>query len=322
MLRTVLGATAAVAVLTVAKEAARADAAARTTVLGAATADNHGITVVPGADDPNTWLPALPNAHGVIGGLRSAGLPTAPSPSGVLGLATTTVGVQGLATSGIGAFGQSTDSVGVQGVSTNNAGVFGQGPIGVFGVGGGVASFFGSSGNGYAMWGSSTNNAGVRGESANSAGVQAFSTNNWGLHAKSPTWAGVFEGNIFVTGQVIALGGVGASATTTTRATVEDVGEAELRNGQATVTLAADAADAAHGDYRVFLTELADLGGLYVARKGPRDFEVRCRGGGPAGPRQAPLAPPDLTTVKPAPKPPEPPRTPKPSGGSDERRER
>jgi len=40
------------------------------------------------------------------------------------------------------------------------------------------------------------------------------------------------------------------------------------------------------------------------------------------GPRQAPLAPPDLTTIKPAPPLPEPPKAPEPSGASDERRER
>ena len=202
---------------------------------------------------------------------------------------------------------------------------------------GAVGIEFGGSSGGFGFWGNSTTSAGIYGTSTTGPGVRAESTNQFGLHAKGPTWAGVFEGNVFVTGRVIAQGGVGASATATTRALAEDVGEATLTNGKATVALAEDFATAANGDYRVFLTELADLGGLFVGRKGPKEFEVRSRGTGQvaasgrfdyrvvaktAGPRQAPLAPPDLTTVKPAPPLPEPPRASEPSGVSDERRER
>jgi len=35
-------------------------------------------------------------------------------------------------------------------------------------------------------------------------------------------------------------------------------------------------------DYRVFLTEIGDCGGLYVSRKGPHRFEVKSRGGAAA----------------------------------------
>jgi len=252
-------------------------------------------------------------------------------------------GVASDATSGIGVNGSSTNGVGVQGVSTNNAGMYAVGPIGLFASGTGVAGVFGgSNGNGFGFWGNSVASAGIYGTSTTGPGVRAESTNSFGLHAKGPTWAGVFEGNVFVTGRVVALGGVGASATATTRATAlaEDVGEATLANGKATVALAEDFAAAANGDYRVFLTELADLGGLYVARKGPKEFEVRSRGGngqaaqdgrfdyrvvaktaGANNPRQAPLAPPDLTTIKPAPPLPQPPKAPEP-GASEERRER
>ena len=66
----------------------------------------------------------------------------------------------------------------------------------------------------------------------------------------------------------------------------EDVGEGTLANGKATVPLSQGFADAANGDYRVLLTELADLGGLYVDRKGPREFEVRSPGRHQAGPRE------------------------------------
>ena len=50
--------------------------------------------------------------------------------------------------------------------------------------------------------------AGLIGTSTSYIGANAISTNHWGLHAKSPTYPGVFEGSVFVTGQVIALGGV------------------------------------------------------------------------------------------------------------------
>ena len=312
------------------------------------------------------------NASNVGVGGSGRGLPGAPAnKTGVLGTTDGGVGVQGFAMaggigvrgsanagggpdfngngtgvagrsgSGTGVRGESTSSIGVHGKSTNNAGVFAQGPIGLYAAGTGVAGVFGGSSGGFGFWGNSATSAGIYGTSTSGPGVRAESTNSFGLHAKGPTYAGVFEGNVFVTGRVIAQGGVGASATatTTTRALAEDVGEATLANGKATVTLGQDFTDAVNGDYRVFLTELADLGGLYVARKGPREFEVRSRGTGQvvasgrfdyrvvaktAGantPRQAPLAPPDLTTIKPAPPLPEPPKASE-AGASDGRRER
>jgi len=297
-----------------------------------------------GADAPAFFIPTLNS--GVLGVRSSAGAAGVQGINdagpGVFGRSNTAIGVRAESTHATGVSGTSTNSIGVHGRSTNNAGVFAEGPIGVFATGTGVAGIFGgSSGNGFGFWGNSVASAGVYGTSTSGPGMRAESTNQWGLHAKSPTWAGVFEGNVFVTGRVIAQGGVGASATATTRALAEDVGEATLTNGKATVALAEDFATAANGDYRVFLTELADLGGLFVGRKGPKEFEVRSRGGagqaaqdgrfdyrvvaktsGPAGPRQAPLAPPDLTTVKPTPKLPEPPKAPEPSGTSDERRQR
>ena len=363
MLRRALGASAAAAVLLIAKEAATAHADARGTIIpGSASTADYGLAAIWGVSalggDPMSYLPTdlASKAHGVIG-IDSQYKGTIPYYSGVLGAAdylfaagiqglnTTGPGVYGGASTGYGVHGHSISSPGVAGQSTNNAGVYAEGPIGVFATGTGVAGVFGgSSGNGFGFWGNSVASAGIYGTSTTGPGVRAESTNSFGLHAKGPTYAGVFEGNVFVTGRVIAQGGVGASttaATGTPRTLAEDVGEATLTNGKATVTLAQDFADAANGDYRVFLTELADLGGLYVARKGPKEFEVRSRGGagqstqfgrfdyrvvaktaGANNPRQAPLAPPDLTTIKPAPPLPQPPKTPEPSGASGERRER
>jgi len=257
---------------------------------------------------------------------------------------------------GAGVLGQSTNAVGVQGVSTNSAGIFGQGPIGLFATGTGVAGVFGgSTGNGFGFWGNSVTSAGVYGTSTSGPGVRAESTNSFGLHAKSPTWAGVFEGNVFVTGREVALGGVGASAaTTTTRTLAEDVGEATLVNGKATVALSKEfAEEVKDGRYQVFVTPHDASGrGLAVVARRRDGFDVQelaggapdagttpGRGGnagfsyrvvarlaGPTGPRQAPPALPDLTTIKPAPPLPEPPKVPElsvpsePSGASNVRR--
>src|SRR4029079_13838606 len=63
----------------------------------------------------------------------------------------------------------------------------------------------------------------------------------------------------------------------------EDVGEATLTNGRAVVTLDPDFdAVVKDDDYRVFLTEIGDCGGLYVSRKGPHRFEVVSRAGASA----------------------------------------
>jgi len=351
MLWQMVAASAAATVLAVSKDAVPAEAAAVGSISGASTA-SYGILVSPGATAPvlpdiggtthgligsNTAVMVVPFGGGVTGARNGANLAGVVGANGSDGY-----GVYGISPLGPGVAGQSTDNAGMHGKSINNTGVFAEGPIGVFATGTGVAGVFvGSNGNGFGFWGNSATSAGIYGTSTSGPGVRAESTNQFGLHAKGPTWAGVFEGNVFVTGRVIAQGGVGASAaaaTGTTRTLAEDIGEATLANGKATVVLAEDFAAAANGDYRVFLTELADLGGLFVGRKGPKEFEVRSRGGagqaaqdgrfdyrvvaktsGPAGPRQAPLAPPDLTTVKPAPPLPQPPKSPEPS---EERRER
>ena len=337
MLRHVVGASAAAALLLVAKEAATAEATANVSLNGPSTTQ-YGLAASVGASG-SVVLPALGSTtHSVIGSEVTSFESSFYTPtmgSGVLGLraVTNAAGVQGINATGPGVFGRSASNAGVQGVSTDNAGVLAQGPIGLFATGTGLAGVFGgSNAGGFGFWGNSVTNAGVYGTSTAGPGVRAESTHQYGLYAKGPTYAGVFEGNVFVTGRVVALGGVGASAATaTTRTLAEDVGEATLTNGKATVALAQDFADAANGDYWVFLTELADLGGLYVVRKGPKEFEVRSRGGagqvaqtgrfdyrvvattvGANNPRQAPLAPPDLTTIKPAPPLPEPPKAPEP----------
>jgi hypothetical protein len=62
----------------------------------------------------------------------------------------------------------------------------------------------------------------------------------------------------------------------------EDFGSAHLRDGVAVVTLEAVYTMTVNTDleYHVFLTPNGDCRGLYVARKSPRNFEVRELGGG------------------------------------------
>jgi len=352
MLRRVLGASAAAALLLVAKEATTVEASVRTTVLlGTGSTTNYGIFAISSADDPATVLPSLGSTSHAVIGIYGGGLGAPTVSAGVTGLGSAgsgVRGVQGFSGDVEGVYGQSTNNAGVRAKSINNTGVFAEGPIGVFAQGSGVAGVFGgSNGNGFGFWGNSPTSAGIYGTSTSGPGVRAESTNHYGLHAKAPVYAGVFEGNIFVTGRVIALGGVGASATTTTRTLAEDVGEATLMNGKATVALAKDFADEIKGgQYQVFVTP-HDASGrpLAVVARRRDGFDVQeLAGGAPdvgttpgrggnagfsyrvvaklTGPRQSPLAPPDLTTIKPAPPLPEPPKAPEPSGASEERRER
>ena len=353
MLRTALGATAAAALLTVAKEAATAEASSNTTVVGASTAQ-YGLLASPGTAGPPI-TPALGSTtHGVIGSNLAAGGFFQPTVgSGVFGVrsGSNLVGVLGVNDLGTGVYGKSQDTTGVQGVSTNNAGVYGSGPIGVFATGTGVAAVYGANGGGYGVWGQSSSHVGVRGESVNNVAVQAFSTNHWGLHAKSSTYAGVFEGDVYITGRVTAVGGVGdaasAAGTSAARTLVEDVGEATLVNGKATVPLGPSfVEEVKRGRYHVFVTPHdASVRGLAVVARRHDGFDVHELAGGPtdaggaarrvghgtfsyravarlAAPTAAdhmPPAPPDFSTAAPAPRRPEPPKPPDPSGPTDER---
>ena len=73
-----------------------------------------------------------------------------------------------------------------------------------------------------------------------------------------------------------------AFGTRATRPTIEDVGEAALRNGIAFVPLARDFAATidARRAYLVFVTPEGDTRGLYVASRTPAGFGVRENGGG------------------------------------------
>jgi hypothetical protein len=208
-----------------------------------------------------------------------------------------------------GVWGTGIDATGVAGTSTNRSGVFGISGA----VGPGLGPSFGvhgTSANNIGTFGSSTNNIGVQGLSSNNYGVQgvtlktgyaglvgvgsvAGSAGFYALGVAGGT-AGTFAGDVVINGSLTVTGSYPKSAAVKKRDGTlarmycqespepwfEDFGTATLANGQASVALSADFDEVVNGnDYRVFLTEIGDCGGLYVSRKGPHRFEVRSRAG-------------------------------------------
>ena len=190
---------------------------------------------------------------------------------GVYGEAVGGTGVSGTSTTGVGTIGISRDAAGVYGFSSSGVGVFGTSPtnVGLFGQASQSAGVFGDSPvNG--VWGRTATGIGVKGEAT---------SNGIGVYGRAPTsgWAGYFFGNVYVTGTV-TQGGM-ASPQAASAQTIESFGEAQLVNGQATVTLDRETADAVGGGaYQVVLTEYGNIGGLYVHQRGATAFEVRSRG--------------------------------------------
>jgi hypothetical protein len=135
---------------------------------------------------------------------------------------------------------------------------------------------------------------GVIGTSSALMGVYGYSSNSVGVYGQTanPTsYAGVFVGNLLVTGQILA--GVKNAIVSFPDGSkrllhcmespehwFEDFGAAKLKRGRAVVKLDADFGKVIkRGDYRVFLTPEGDCRGLYVRRKSA-SFEVRELQGG------------------------------------------
>jgi len=176
---------------------------------------------------------------------------TSASGVGTIGVSTSSVGVYGFSASAAGAFGKSASNVGLYGEGTQNAGVFGTSPV-------------------YGVWGRTNTGFGVNGEAVG---------NGVGVYGKAPAggFAGYFEGRVFIAGVGIlgsdsAMGASGSSAASS----AEEVGEARLVEGRATVTFDGDAVAAlGKGPYQVFLTPYGEHHRLFVPRRGPDGFEVR-----------------------------------------------
>ena len=202
--------------------------------------------------------------------------------------------------SGVGVKGTSSDGYGVEGTSTNGNGIVGT----TMGLGSGVAGI--SEGQGAGLYGvfdgspgGSAIPAAIEGLSF-TAGVPALYAQ---VYSSSSYYIAVFQGtdgyeeftdqgDITISGEIYTQGNCfyGCSKTRGVReygarnaeATIDDQGEAVLRDGVARVALDPAFANVidSHSSYVVTLTPEGDCNGLYVADRTPTGFVVReLRGG-------------------------------------------
>jgi hypothetical protein len=119
--------------------------------------------------------------------------------AGVVGVSKNWVGVHGMGKgNAAGVYGESTAADGVKGVSTNAAGVAGS-STNSFGI-------WGHSETTYGVYGHSNGFDGIKGETdgALAAGVAGFNKTNkgYGIWGSGGEWAGAFQGNVLVTGDI------------------------------------------------------------------------------------------------------------------------
>jgi hypothetical protein len=233
-------------------------AATSTSSLGilATSTNSFGMLAISGSAGPIFGLP-FP--------VPAAVLATSSKNPGVIGTSNASHGVAGLSTA-LPTPGTLPAQVpaGVHGESTKGAfGVLGVTSSAPTSPGAGVTGL--CNGNGFGVFGSNTNPAG---------------------------YAGYFQGNLYVTGQIFA--GVKDALVAFPDGSkrllhcmespehwFEDFGSARLTRGRATVKLDADFAKVVMLDgYRVFLTPEGDCKGLYVQSKRGASFEVRELQGG------------------------------------------
>ena len=218
------------------------------------------------------------DSHGVEGVANGKG-------SGVHGKANRGIGVMGESRSQPGVHGSSRNNHGVVGMAAGNAsgvhgtsvkaqGVYGTGPLGVRGDGNlGVFGF--GTGNGVGVWGGALG-IGVLGSTGSKSG-----------------WAGYFDGNVFIGGDLTKTG-LGSCVAVPFRdgslrrlysidspeCWFEDFGEAKLVKGKAEVTVDPGFAAVVRGAYHIFITPYGDSNGLYVSRRAAKRFVVREQKGG------------------------------------------
>jgi hypothetical protein len=215
--------------------------------------------------------------HGVVGTAQ------VNTKCGVYGINNFGMGVVGRSDSGIGVVGGSITGIGVMGGSFANHGVVG--------ISSGLKEGF--------------HFAGVCGAATRSVGVLAQVTDpnassGIALYAQAPKYAGWFEGDVVITGNVIIQQGLqvvqGPKAAVVAfadgshrllyaiespEAWFEDFGEAKLIKGTAHVPLDPDFAQTVDASrYHVFLTPYGDSNGLYVARRTRAGFDVAERESG------------------------------------------
>jgi hypothetical protein len=230
-------------------------------------------------------------SHGVYGQLGDPGEPAGPA--GVCGSSQKGSAVCGSSRDGFGVIGSSSQLAGVLGQADKSGGVLGGSRESV-GVGGVSDRFHGILGVSFGPPGPGTNRAdfpaGVYGQSMNgSFGVlgvaDSAGTAVAGIATRDAPYAGYFEGNLFVTGQIFA-GTKDAMVPfpdgsqrllhcmESPEHWFEDFGSARLTRGRATVKLDADFAKVVKKDYHVFVTPAGDCRGLCAHNKTATSFEV------------------------------------------------
>jgi hypothetical protein len=164
-------------------------------VVGQSTSQN-----IPGVLGENTA-----NGDAVFGQASSGG-------RGVVGVSDSHTGVEGNSTSGTGVWGSSGTGTGVNGISANGDGVEGHSSSatgrGVFGenTAGGDAVFGIGNNGGRGVVGVSNDHTAVEGTSDSGTGVWATSTSGTAIYGKGGLYAGYFEGNVLVTGDIFLQG--------------------------------------------------------------------------------------------------------------------
>jgi hypothetical protein len=193
----------------------------------------------------------------------------------------------GTAVLGVSSSGSSDSSVGVYGKSTGTK----QG-IGVLGLSSNDSQsvgVYGQSATGTGFLGFSNAIGGVGSSAVNStSGIGVYAESNGG-------YAGIFKGNVYVTGSLTVVGSYPKSAAVrgadgglkrlycmeSPECWFEDFGKGKLSGGSATVQLDPEFAALVHGDnYHVFPAARGDSKGLYVSDQTATGFTVREQQGG------------------------------------------
>lgn len=207
------------------------------------------------------------------GGNGVYGITSVSNGVGVRGDSTAGYGVYGVVTSGSGVRGQSSSGAGVYGVSDSSSGV-----IGNTNTGAGVYGY-GASSNSTGVWGysSAVGSTGVRGDGGY-YGVDAVG-GSVGIHASGPIEAGIFGGDVLVTGDMDVLGSCCAAGEGTfkidhpldpankylVQSAVQSADMMSIYNGNATTDAKGEAVvtlppyvEALNKDFRYQLTTMGD----------------------------------------------------------------
>jgi hypothetical protein len=236
-------------------------------------------------------MPPVPGICDAAGG-GASGAP-APTPSyGVWGDCRNGPGVSGSSFNNNGARGASRNSAGVYGTSETRNGVYGYSPErhGVFGYGRRTGVYGFSEGFPVSDI-DATIYSGLYGEGR----YGSFTVGrDVGTYSRGTNYAGVFQGDVIVSGRLYVLQPPKAAvvphpdgtrralcAMESPESWFEDFGRAEVIDGHARVELDGDfAALVRTDDYHVFVTAEGESNGLYVSVRTERAFEVREQGNG------------------------------------------